>query len=283
MKPAKIDRLGEIVGGASTQRLDCRFDAGMTRDQNDFCGRPRFDIIEKIHPVAIRQLKIDQYHVRMATKDLLLRFTEAAGYGGGKSFRSRDFDQCLPGVQIIVDDEYVWHKYFLVRLLPIGAIPGESGANAGITLPYSNMLSVSSPQELDIGQPTGMPNLAERRIHFRQAGFVRKPKRTNRSSAYFELFEEPDVPELYEPEPLVPELSGTLLLSALPLVPEEPDMPLPLLAAEPESTPRRSHPEINIALNKVVNKTALEVLEMRFIVFPFKEDLSCDCRSLRRT
>jgi hypothetical protein len=59
--------------------------------------------------------------------------------------------------------------------------------------------------------------------------------------------------------------SGTLLLSALPLVPEEPDMPLPLFAAELESTARRSHPEINIALNKVANRTALEVLEKGFI------------------
>jgi hypothetical protein len=63
-----------------------------------------------------------------------------------------------------------------------------------------------------------------------------------------------------------------LLLSAFPLVPEEPDMPLL------ESTARRWHPEMNIALNKVVDtKMALEVLEIGFIFFiPFKENLSCD-------
>ena len=85
LQPADVERLGQVVAGAEAQRLDGALDVGVAGHQHHFGGGAELEILEQLDAAAVREIEVDQRHVRRPVADQRAGVPQRAGGVGGET------------------------------------------------------------------------------------------------------------------------------------------------------------------------------------------------------
>ena len=87
----EVDRLREIVGGASPQRLHRGLDTRLPRDEDDLRRSVALELLQQVHARAVRQVQVDQDRFGQALSQLLTGIGQARCRQRREPFPRHDF------------------------------------------------------------------------------------------------------------------------------------------------------------------------------------------------
>jgi hypothetical protein len=108
---ADVERFGQVVAGAETQRLHGAFDVGVAGHQHHFGGGAAFQILQQVDAAAVGQVEVDQRHVRGAMAHLRARVAQGAGGVGGEALSLDQLGESGKEIGIVIYRKGVGHRF----------------------------------------------------------------------------------------------------------------------------------------------------------------------------